>query len=58
MWVARQLGCTSVPGLKKLRGWQERLQKQCGAPTIRHLSTFGNIFYSNDIRASIAMVSP
>lgn len=58
LWVMRQCGSQTVPSLKQLRGCQERLQKECGTPTLRHISTIGNIFYSNDIRATIAMVLP
>ncbi|KAJ7253007.1 hypothetical protein B0H12DRAFT_1017789 [Mycena haematopus] len=51
---AKQLGAPDVPSLKAFRKMQHTLQSTCGNQPIKITSQFGNIFYMNDIRETLA----
>lgn len=56
IFVLREAGVKNVPSLKTLHRVQEKLRKQVGYPTVRHVSPRGNVFYVNDIKAQVAKV--
>ncbi|KAJ7902860.1 hypothetical protein B0H14DRAFT_2329467 [Mycena olivaceomarginata] len=51
---ARQLGAPDVPSLKGFRKMQQMLQSTCGNEPVKITSQFGNVFYMNDIRETLA----
>ncbi|KAF7334363.1 hypothetical protein MSAN_02375700 [Mycena sanguinolenta] len=51
---AKQLGAPDVPSLKALRKMQQTLQSTCGNKPVKITSQFGNVFYMNDIRETLA----
>ncbi|KAJ7838096.1 hypothetical protein B0H14DRAFT_3701249 [Mycena olivaceomarginata] len=51
---ARKLGVADVPSLKGFRKTQLRLQLNCGNKPVKSISHLGNVFYMNDIRATLA----
>ncbi|KAJ7798009.1 hypothetical protein B0H14DRAFT_3546391 [Mycena olivaceomarginata] len=51
---AKQLGAPEVPSLKAFRKMQQTLQSTCGNKPIKITSQFGNVFYMNDIRQTLA----
>ncbi|EJD36336.1 hypothetical protein AURDEDRAFT_74302 [Auricularia subglabra TFB-10046 SS5] len=55
LWVMSEIGGRNVPSLRALRKFQEKLALQFGTRTIEQRSELGNVFYTNDIRATLAM---
>ncbi|EJD36693.1 hypothetical protein AURDEDRAFT_73929, partial [Auricularia subglabra TFB-10046 SS5] len=55
IFVLNQCGARDVPSFYALRKFQELLREKCAPATVQHRSVHGNIFYSNDIRDTIAM---
>ncbi|EJD34914.1 hypothetical protein AURDEDRAFT_75744, partial [Auricularia subglabra TFB-10046 SS5] len=53
--VLEECGAKDVPTLYALRKCQEQLRAKCAPQTVQHRSGTGNVFYSNDIRDTIAM---
>ncbi|KAJ7197514.1 hypothetical protein B0H12DRAFT_1037871 [Mycena haematopus] len=51
---AKQLGVPDVPSLKAFRKMQQTFQSVCGIKPTKITSQFGNIFYMNDIRETLA----
>ncbi|KAJ7230962.1 hypothetical protein B0H12DRAFT_1029729 [Mycena haematopus] len=51
---AKQLGAPDVPSLKGFRKMQQTLQSACSNKPIKITSQFGNVFYMNDIRETLA----
>ncbi|KAJ6533199.1 hypothetical protein B0H19DRAFT_1214025 [Mycena capillaripes] len=51
---AKQLGAPDVPSLKGFRKMQQMLQSTCGNKPVKITSQFGNVFYMNDIRETLA----
>ncbi|KAJ7333486.1 hypothetical protein DFH08DRAFT_925944 [Mycena albidolilacea] len=52
---ARKLGVADVPSLKRFRKTQLHLQSNCGNKPVKSISHLGNIFYMNNIRATLAL---
>lgn len=56
LWLLRELGVANVPSYGGFRAMQKKIrQLSAGAPS-SHESVFGNRFYTNDIRETIARV--
>ncbi|EJD46280.1 hypothetical protein AURDEDRAFT_63293, partial [Auricularia subglabra TFB-10046 SS5] len=55
LWVMKEIGGRNVPTLRALRKFQEQLALQFGTRTLEQRSELGNVFYTNDIRATLAM---
>lgn len=57
MFVMKETGSREVPSFSGFRQFQEKLRAKCAPQTVLHRSELGNVFHSNDIRSSVAMVS-
>jgi hypothetical protein len=57
LMLMRKLGVVSAPTYSQFRTIQSKLQSKCGSAPKKHVSQFGNRFYLNDIRETIARVS-
>ncbi|KZV86368.1 hypothetical protein EXIGLDRAFT_622070, partial [Exidia glandulosa HHB12029] len=55
LFVMQETGARDVPTYDKLRNCQQRLRELCAPHTVQHESVRGNVFFSNDIRTTIAM---
>ena len=55
--VMQETGSRDVPSLNTLKAMRAKLRKRCAPETLQSKSELGNIFYSNDIRSTIAMAS-
>ncbi|KAK6997431.1 hypothetical protein R3P38DRAFT_3620933 [Favolaschia claudopus] len=52
--LLKKLEVQNVPSLKHFRRVQERIQNTLGGKPVKSVSASGNIFYTNDIRETIA----
>jgi len=59
LWILRECGIPNVPSYDSFRKMQTELSASCGNANgpVSSKSMFGNVFYVNDIRGSIAQVS-
>ncbi|EJD46017.1 hypothetical protein AURDEDRAFT_124427 [Auricularia subglabra TFB-10046 SS5] len=58
LFVLLKCGARDVPSFYALRKCQELLREKSAPSTVKHQSVHGNVFYSNDIRDTIAMIVP
>lgn len=47
LWVMRECGTPNVPSFKALRQRQDKLTRDIGLTSLRHVSALGNEFYAN-----------
>lgn len=57
LWVLQELGISNMPSYDKFRKMQTELRGLCGTEPKLEKSMLGNIFYVNDVRQSITLVS-
>lgn len=57
IWVMRECGTPNVPSFKVLRKRQDRLTKEMGLESTRHVSALGNEFYANGPIQTFRLVS-
>ncbi|KAL1714360.1 hypothetical protein EV715DRAFT_177051, partial [Schizophyllum commune] len=53
-WAMSVLGVNDVPTDRSMKDIEKLLQSICGVESIRFVSAFSNIYYTNDIAALIA----
>ncbi|KDR74877.1 hypothetical protein GALMADRAFT_99137 [Galerina marginata CBS 339.88] len=53
LWLLKQTGVSNVPSFSGFRNMQTHLRNMCGTTPKQHVSSLGNIFYSNNIGESV-----
>ncbi len=57
IFVLKEAGARDVPSFDQLRKTQNQICGKCGVPTLKCESSFGNVFFMNNVRSIIAKVS-
>ena len=56
LWLLKQCGVKDIPSFGAFQKLQNKLRASGGTRPTVHTSSVGNIFYTNDVRDSVARV--
>ena len=56
LWLLKECRVKDIPSFGAFRKLQHKLRGSCGTRPTVHTSSVGNIFYTNDVRESVARV--